>query len=47
MALKFCEIWKILRELASRWAKFCEILSYSVRHGMYESKKVMQIFNFH
>ena len=32
---RFCEIWKILWKLASRWAKFCEILSHSVRYGMY------------
>ena len=25
-------------ELASRWAKFCEILSHSVRYGMYDTK---------
>ena len=25
----------MLWELASRWAKFCEILSHSVRYGMY------------
>ena len=36
MAWKFCEIWKILWELASRWAKFCEILSHSVWYGKYE-----------
>ena len=30
MVWKFCEIWKILWEFASRWAKFCEILSHSV-----------------
>ena len=36
MVWKFCEIWKILWELTSRWVKFCEILSYSVRYGMYE-----------
>ena len=35
MVWKFCDIWKILWELASRWAKFCEILSHSVRYGMY------------
>ena len=35
MVWKFCEIWKILWELASRWVKFCEILSDSVRYGMY------------
>ena len=35
MVWKYCEIWKILWELASRWAKFCEILSHSVRYGMY------------
>ena len=32
MVWKFCEI---LWELLSRWANFCEILSHSVRHGMY------------
>ena len=26
---------KILWELVSRWVKFCEILSHSVRYGMY------------
>ena len=35
MVWKFCEIWKILWEMAFRWAKFCEILSHSVRYGMY------------
>ena len=35
MVWKFCEIWKILWELASRWANFCKILSYSVRYGLY------------
>ena len=35
MAWKFCEIWKILWELASRWTKFCKILSHSARYGMY------------
>ena len=35
MVWKFCEIWKILWELASIWAKFCDILSQSVRYGMY------------
>ena len=35
MVWKFCEIWKILWELPSRWAKFCEIVSHSVRYGMY------------
>ena len=28
----------ILWELASRWAKLCEILSHSVRYGMYVSR---------
>ena len=32
---KFCEIWKFLWELAFRRAEFCEILSHSVRYGMY------------
>ena len=32
---KFCEIWKFFWELAFRWAKFCEVLSHSVRYGMY------------
>ena len=36
MVWKFCLIWKILWELAFRWAKFCEILSHSVRYGMYD-----------
>ena len=35
MVWKFCEIWKILQKLAPRWAKFCEILSHSVRYGLY------------
>ena len=35
MDWKFCEIWEILWKLASTWAKFCEILSHSVRYGMY------------
>ena len=35
MIWKFCEIWKIVWELASRWAKFYEILSHIVRYGMY------------
>ena len=30
------EICKILWELPSRWAKFCEILSHIVRYGMYD-----------
>ena len=29
------EIWKILWELASRWAEFGEILSHSVGYGIY------------
>ena len=32
---KFCEIWTVLRKLASRWAKFCEISSHNARYGMY------------
>ena len=36
MVWKFCEVWKILRELAFRWVKFHEILSLSVRYGMYD-----------
>ena len=35
MVWNFCEIWKILWESTSRWAKFCEILSHSVRYGMH------------
>ena len=35
MVWKFYDIWKILWELASRWAKLCEILSHSVKYGMY------------
>ena len=35
MVRKFCELWKILWELVSSWAKFCEILSRSVRYDMY------------
>ena len=35
MVWKFCEIWKILWELASRLVKFCEILSHSVSYSMY------------
>ena len=34
MVWKFCKIWKIFRELDSRWAKFCEISSRNVRYGM-------------
>ena len=30
---------KNLQELAARWAKFCEILSHTVRCGMYEFRK--------
>ena len=40
MFWKIYEIWKILWELASRWAKFCEILSHSVRYGMYADEKI-------
>ena len=36
MVWSFCVIWKILWELASGWAKFCEILSHSVRYGRHE-----------
>ena len=36
MVWKFCEMWKLLRELASRWVTSCEFLSHSVRYGMYE-----------
>ena len=35
MVWKFCEIWIFYGELSSWWAKFCEILSHSVRYGMY------------
>ena len=35
MVWKICEIWIFLWELPSRWAKFCEILSHSVKFGMY------------
>ena len=35
MVWNFCEIWKILWALGSRWAKFCEILSHSATYGMY------------
>ena len=35
MVWKFFEICKILLELASRRAKFCEILSHSERYGMH------------
>ena len=34
MVWKFCEIWKSLWELASRWPKLCEILSHSVRYSI-------------
>ena len=37
MVWKFCEIWKILLELAFKRAKFCEILPHSVRDGMCET----------
>ena len=42
MVWKFCEIWKILLDLASRWAKFCEILSHIVRYGMYDHKETSE-----
>ena len=35
MVWEFFEIWNFLWELPSRLAKFCEILSQSVRYGMY------------
>ena len=35
MVCKFYEIWIFLWELPSRWAKFCEILSHSMRYSMY------------
>ena len=44
MVWKFCDIWKILWELASRWAKFCEISSHSVIYGMYETVTQIRLF---
>ena len=41
MIWKFCEIWKVLWELAFRWAKFCEILSHSVRYGVYDGLMIL------
>ena len=36
MVWKFCEIWKSYGKRGSEGPKFCEILSHSVRYGMYE-----------
>ena len=36
-----CKIWKILWELASRWAKLCEISSHNVRYGMNGSPNIL------
>ena len=46
MIWKFCEIWKILWELASRWAKFFEILSHSVKYGMYALHRSVDISSY-
>ena len=45
MVWKFCEIWKILWELAFRWAKFCEILSHSVRNWLWDMA-CMDLFDY-
>ena len=36
MVWKFCEIWKSYGKQGPEGPKFCEILSHSVRYGMYE-----------
>ena len=36
MVWKFCEIWKSYGKWGPEVPKFCEILSHSVRYGMYE-----------
>ena len=36
MVWKFCEIWKSYGKWDPEGPKFCEILSHSVRYGMYE-----------
>ena len=35
MVRKFCEIWKFYGKPGPEEQKFCEILSQSVRYGMY------------
>ena len=35
MVWKFCEIWKSYGKWGPEGPKFCEILSHSVRYGMY------------
>ena len=35
MIWKFCEIWKSYGKRGPEEPKFCEILSHSVRYGMY------------
>ena len=37
MVWKFCEIWKSYGKRGQEGPKFCEILSHSVRYGMYVS----------
>ena len=36
MVWKFCEIWESYGKWGPEGPKFCEILSHSVRYGMYE-----------
>ena len=35
MVWKFCEFWKSYGKWGPEGLKFCEILSHSVRYGMY------------
>ena len=35
MVWKFCGIWIVYGNCLPRWAKLCEILSHSVRYGIY------------
>ena len=35
MVWKFCEIWKFYGKRSPEGPEFCEILSHSVRYGMY------------
>ena len=41
MVWKFCEIWKSYGIWGPEVPKFCEILSHSVRYGMYAAGKVL------
>ena len=42
--MEFCEIWKSYGKRGPEGPKFCEILSHSVRYGMYaDNKKVCKI----